>query len=182
MIFEEFVLSLIVIVAAFTVLLNVVPPELVTVTVPIVDPTAPTETTPVVLIVKFGAPPEPLTVPNVIALPIPVPTVNVVPDAKVAAPKVICPVDVPPTVELPLTLMPVLASPRVITPVLAAVTVPFKLMLLGSVAVTPPVNAVVPALVNWSNRVGGQCIQYKNIFCIVFVLYCIESLKIAIRL
>ncbi|NDE50582.1 MAG: hypothetical protein EB014_05875, partial [Actinobacteria bacterium] len=132
-------------VAAFTVLLNVVPPDWVTATVPIVDPTAPTETTPVVLIVKFGAPPEPLTVPNVIALLIPVPTVNVVPDAKVAAPNVIFPVDVPPTVELPLTLMPVLASPRVITPVLAAVTVPFKLMLLGSVAVTPPVNAVVPA-------------------------------------
>ena len=38
--------------------------------------------------------------------------------------------------------MPVLASPKVITPVPAAVTVPFKLMLLGAIATTPPVNAV----------------------------------------
>ena len=68
MIFEEFVLSLIVIVAAFTVFENVIPPELVTVTVPIADPTAPTETAPVVLIVKFGVPPEPLTVPKVIGV------------------------------------------------------------------------------------------------------------------
>ena len=63
--------------------------------------------------------------------------------AKVAFPKVICPVDVPPTVELPPTLTPVSASPKVITPVPAAVTVPFKLMLLGAVAITPPVNAIV---------------------------------------
>jgi hypothetical protein len=36
-------------------------------------------------------------------------------------------------------------SPKVITPDPAAVTVPFKLILLGRVAVTPAVNAVVPA-------------------------------------
>ena len=108
-------------------------------------PTAPlTVAAPVVLIVKLDA--VPLAVPvtedklNVFALP--VPTVRVTPSAKVAAPKVIFPVDVPPTVELPPTLIPVLASPKVITPVPAAVTVPFKLMLLGAVATTPPVNAI----------------------------------------
>ena len=100
---------------------------------------------PVVLIVKLETvlAAVPVTVDKVIGVAAPAPTVNVTPSAKVAAPKVICPVDVPPTVELPPTLMPVLASPKVITPVPAAVTVPFKLMLLGAVATTPPVNAIV---------------------------------------
>jgi hypothetical protein len=105
---------------------------------------------PVVLIVKLEDKPlaVPVTVDKVIGVPFPAPTVNVTLSAKVAAPKVICPVDVPPTVELPVTLTPVLESPRVITPVPAAVTVPFKLMLLGAIAVTPPVKAVVPAKVS----------------------------------
>ena len=52
----------------------------------------------------------------------PTPTVNVVPVAKVVFPKVICPVDVPPTVDVPVTLTPVV--PKLITPVPAAVIVP----------------------------------------------------------
>ena len=132
-------------VPALTVLENVVPPELVTVTVPIADPTAPTETVPVVLIVKFGVPEEPLTVPKVIGVPAPAPTVRVTPSDKVAAPKVICPVDVPPTVEFPETVTPVV--PKLITPVPAAVIVPLIVLELGAVAVTPPVNAVVPTKV-----------------------------------
>ena len=60
-ILEAAVLSLKVIVAALTVLLNVVPPDRVTVTVPISVPTAPTETVPVVLIVKLET--VPLAVP-----------------------------------------------------------------------------------------------------------------------
>ena len=119
---------------------NVIPPELVTVTVPIADPTVPTETMPVVLIVKFGVPEEPLTVPKVIGVPAPAPTVNVTPSDKVAAPKVICPVDVPPTVEFPETVTPVV--PKLITPV-SAVIVPLIVLELGAVAITPPVNTVV---------------------------------------
>ena len=120
------------------------------VTVPISVPTAPlTVAAPVVFIVRLDTPLRavPETEPKEIGVIAPAPTVNVTSFDKIALPKVICPVDVPPTVELPFTLMPVFASPRVIAAVLAAVTVPFKLMLLGSVAVTPPVNAVVPAKV-----------------------------------
>ena len=108
-------------------------------------PTAPlTVTAPVVLIVRLETVPlsVPVTVDKVIDVAAPAPTVNVAPSARVAAPKVICPVDVPPTVELPPTLTPVSESPKVITPDPAAVTVPFKLILLGAVATTPPVNAV----------------------------------------
>ena len=64
---------------------------------------------PVVLIVKFGVPEEPLTVPKVIGVPAPAPTVNVTPSDKVVAPKVICPVDVQPTVEFHETVIPVVA-------------------------------------------------------------------------
>jgi len=46
-------------------------------------------------------------------------------------------------VEVPPIVTAVLLSPKVITPVPAALTVPFTVMALGAVAVTPPVNAVV---------------------------------------
>ena len=107
-------------------------------------PTAPlTVTVPVVFNVKLED--EPFNVPvtedklNVFALP--VPTVRVTPSAKVAAPKVIAPVDVPPTVESPETVTALV--PKLITPVPAAVIVPLIIFELGAVAVTPPVNAVV---------------------------------------
>jgi hypothetical protein len=69
----------------------------------------------------------------------PTPTVNVVPVAKVVFPKVICPVEVPPTVEVPV----IETVPKLITPVPAAETVPLIVLELGAVAVTPPVNAIV---------------------------------------
>ena len=120
---------------------KVAPPELVKVTVPMSVPIAPdTETAPVVFKVKFDALPAavPVTELKLIGAATPVPTVNVVPSAKVAAPKVICPVEDPPTVELAVTLIGVL---RLITPVPAAETVPAKLILEGAVAITPPVKA-----------------------------------------
>jgi hypothetical protein len=107
-------------VAALTVLENVVPPDLVTVTVPISVPTAPlTVTAPVVLIVKLevGLPAVPVTEDKLNIFPIPVPTVRVTSFAKVAAPNVIFPVDVPPTVEFPETVTPL--PPKLITPVSA---------------------------------------------------------------
>ena len=89
-------------VAALTVLLKVVPPEFVIVIVPMSVPTAPTVTAPVVLIVKFDAlpPAVPVTDDKLKVLAMPVPTVKVTPSARVAAPKVIAPVEVPPTVLL----------------------------------------------------------------------------------
>jgi len=134
-------------VAASTVLENVVPPDLVTVTVPISVPTAPlTVTAPVVLIVKleteFNA--VPVTEDKEIGVSAPAPTVNVLLSDKVAAPIVICPVDAPPIVESPV----IETVPKVITPVPAALTVPLIVLELGAVAITPPVNAVVPAKVS----------------------------------
>ena len=133
-------------VAASTVLEKVVPPDWVRVTVPISVPTAPLiVAAPVVWMVRLEV--EPLSVPvtdeRLKVLAIPVPTVKVTPSAKVAAPKVMLPVEVPPTVELPPTLIPVSLSPKVMTPVPAAVTIPLRLILLGAVAVTPPVKAMV---------------------------------------
>ena len=98
---------------------------------------------PVVLIVKFGVPAEPLTVPREIGVAPAAPTVNVTPSDKVALPKVICPVDAPPIVEFPV----IETVPKVITPVPAALTIPLIVLELGAVAITPPVNAVVPAKV-----------------------------------
>ena len=144
--FAAAVLLLNVTVAALTVLLNVVPPDWVMVTVPISVPTAPPMVAvPVVLIVILEAvlPAVPVTDERLKVLAIPVPTVSVTPSAKVAAPKVICPIEVPPTVELPPTLIPVLLSPNVMTPTPAAVTMPFKLIALGAVAITPPVKLIV---------------------------------------
>ena len=79
-------------VAAFTVLLNVVPPEFVIVKVPMSVPIAPeTVTAPIVLIVILEL--EPFAVPEIldklIAFAIPVPKVKVTPSTKVVAPKVI---------------------------------------------------------------------------------------------
>ena len=108
------------------------------------DPTAPTEAVLVVLIVKFGVPAEPLTVPKEIGVAYPAPTVNVTPSDKVAFPKVICPVDTPPIVEVPV----IETVPKLITPVPAALIVPLIVLELGDVAVTPPVNAVVPTKVS----------------------------------
>ena len=78
-------------VAAFTVLLNVVPPEFVMVIVPILVPTAPvTETVPSVLNVTLALPVTgPETLLKLIAFEMPVPKVSVTASAKVAAPNVI---------------------------------------------------------------------------------------------
>ena len=86
------VVSVKVTVAALTVLLNVVPPDWVIVTIPISVPIASlTVTTPVLLIIKLETvPPEvPVIAAKLIGLAMPVPTVNVTPSAKVAAPNVI---------------------------------------------------------------------------------------------
>ena len=50
----------------------------------------------------------------------PAPTVNVIPFDTIALPKVICPVDVPPTVEAPV----IETVPKLITPVPASVIFP----------------------------------------------------------
>jgi len=72
------VVSVKVTVLAPTVLLKVVPPELVIVRVPILVPTAPlTVTTPVVLIVRFALPLDgPVTVVRLIGVATPVPMVR----------------------------------------------------------------------------------------------------------
>ena len=79
-------------VVALTAPLNVVPPELVIVKVPMSVPIAPEAVTaPVVLIVMLEA--EPLATPDTVVMLIgvdaPVPTVNVLPSEIVIAPKVI---------------------------------------------------------------------------------------------
>ncbi len=79
------------------------------------------------------------TVLKLIAFAIPVPIVKVLALVRVVAPKVICPVDVPPMVVLSTTL----TLPRLIMPVPAAEMVPSTLTCEGAVAVTPPINAVV---------------------------------------
>ena len=115
------------------------------VTVPISVPTAPlTVAAPVVFIVRLDTPLRavPETEPKEIGVIAPAPTVNVTSFDKVALPKVICPVDVPPTVEFPETVTAVV--PKLITPVPAAVIVPLIVFELGDIAVTPPVNVFVP--------------------------------------
>ncbi len=69
----------------------------------------------------------------------PVPIVKVLPLVSAVAPKLICPVDVPPMFVVSTTL----TLPRLIMPVPAAEIVPSTLTCEGAVAVTPPVNAVV---------------------------------------
>ena len=136
--------SLIVTVLAVTVLWKATPPDWVMVMVPMSVPTAPaTVTAPVVLRVRSLTAPAavPVINPRLMVFAIPVPIVRVTPLAKVAFPKVIAPVDVPPTVEIPDTVTGVL--PKLITPVPAAVIFPLMSLLEGAVAVTPPVNARV---------------------------------------
>ena len=73
--------------------LKVIPPELVTVSVPILVPIAPlTDTVSVVLMVIFDLTPEvPLMEDKVIGVAAPAPKVNVAPGLTMAAPKVIRP-------------------------------------------------------------------------------------------
>ena len=134
-------------VVALTVLLKVVPPELVMVSVPTLVPTAPlTVIDPVVSKVKLALPLDgPVMVVRLIGVAAPAPKVRLLLSA--IAPKVIVPVEVPPIVDVPPIVTPVLLSPKVITPVPAAVTVPLTVMALGAVAVKPPVKANVPPLV-----------------------------------
>ena len=130
-------------VAASTVLPKVVPPELVTVMVPILVPTAPlTVIAPVVSNVRLAVPLDgPVTVVRLIGVAAPAPKVRLL--FRAIAPVVIWPVEAPPMVEVPPMVKPVLLSPSVITPVPAAVTVPFTLTALGAVATTPPVKLIV---------------------------------------
>ena len=133
-------------VAASTVLLKVVPPELVSVSVPMSVPTAPvTLTAAVVFSVRFDAVPPavPLTLPSVSGVAAPVPTVRVLLSARVALPSVIWPVEAPPTVASSVTLTAVV--PRLMTAVPAALMVPAMFFDDGAVAVTPPVNARLSA-------------------------------------
>jgi len=99
-----------------------------------------------VFIVRLDTPLEavPETEPKEIGVIAAAPTVNVTSSDKIALPKVICPVDVPPTVEVPV----IETVPKFITPVPAALTVPLIVLELGDVAVTPPVNAFVPTKVS----------------------------------
>ncbi len=126
--------------------LKVVPPELVIVTVPISVPMVlETVTAPVVLIVRFDTvlPAVPAIDDRLIAFAIPVPKVNVTPSASVVAPKVMVPVELPPTVVFADTLTGVV--PKFSTPLEAAI-VPAKVFTLGAVAVKPPVKLKVPLL------------------------------------
>ena len=81
-------------VAASTVELKVVPPDCVTVTVPMSVPTAPTLAVPVLLSVRLEAVPPavPATLAIVGAPDPPVPTVSVTPSARVKAAVLIAPV------------------------------------------------------------------------------------------
>ncbi len=132
--------------ATLTAPLKVVPPELVIVTVPISVPMVlETVTAPVVLIVRFDTvlPAVPAIDDRLIAFAIPVPKVNVTPSASVVAPKVMVPVELPPTVVFADTLTGVV--PKFSTPLEAAI-VPAKVFTLGAVAVKPPLNVNVPPL------------------------------------
>ena len=134
-------------VAADTVPVNTVPPELVIVTTPIsLAPTASaTATAPVVLIVRLDVVPPavPVTKSKLMALLVPVPTVSVAPSASVASPMSMSPVAVPPILALAVTATAVPESPKeiVLEPVLAAM-VPAILSALGARAATPAVNVV----------------------------------------
>ena len=134
-------------VVASTVLLNVVPPLLVTVSVPMSVPMAPeTVTAPVVFKVRFDEVPAavPVIAAREIGVAAPAPTVSVTPSESVASDSVICQVDVPPMVLVPVTvrgLPPLKSSP----PVPSAVTVaPLSTRVVGAIASRPPVNSVVP--------------------------------------
>ena len=130
-------------VAAVTLPVNVPVEQLVTVTVPISVPIAPE--TPMVLVVlkvisEAVLPAVPATDDNETGVAAPAPTVRVTPSAKVMAPIVIVPVEVLPTVEVPVTDTGLF---RLMTPVPAAVTVPYNVMAEGAMAVMPPVKLSV---------------------------------------
>ena len=90
-------------VVALTVLLNVVPPDCVTVNVPIWVPTTPlTVTRPVVLIVRFDEPLiGPVTDASVNAVEPPVPSVKVTVFARITASRLTAVLKVPPKAEVP---------------------------------------------------------------------------------
>jgi hypothetical protein len=139
--------SLIVTVAAFTVPLNTVPFDWLTVTVPMFVPTAPMLAVLSVLIVRLatGALPGPVIVPALIALAAPAPKVSSAEFARLAGPTVICPVLAPPIVALAVTLTA--ADPKFSTPTPAALIVPATLSLDGAVAIAPAVNAMPAPIV-----------------------------------
>ena len=130
--------------SAVTLPLNVAPPELVTVTLSISVPMAPfTATAPVLLKATFDlAPPDtPPIAPVVIDEALPAPSVSVLPSLIVTFAKVMAPLDVPPMMAVSVTVaVPPL---RLITPMPWALIVPAMLRLVGAVAITPPVNAVL---------------------------------------
>ena len=98
---------------------KVVPPLLVIVRVPMSVPTVPvTLTGAAVLSVRLDAVPPavPDTVARSIGVAAPAPTVSVVLSARVAGPRRIAPMEVPPTVDVPVTFRGVSLSPRVISP------------------------------------------------------------------
>ena len=75
---------------------------------------------------------------------IPVPTVSVTPLSRMALPRLMLPVEVPPTAAPPFfTFSSVFESPRVITLVPAAATFPMRLIAEGAVAMMPPVKLKV---------------------------------------
>ena len=132
-------------VVAPTVLLKVVPPELVIVRIPISVPIVlETVTAPVVLIVKLEARSKsvPATELKLIALALPVPIVKVTLSAKVVAPKLMAPVAAPPMVVLAKMLTGVVAKLITLLSVVAAI-VPDKYFVLGAVAVKPPAKVKV---------------------------------------
>ena len=161
-------------VVASTVDWKVVPPDWVTVKVPISVPTAPPMvTTPVVLIVKFEAVPEavPLIALVLTVVAPPEPKVNVTPSESVAVPKVIVPLPAD-NVELPVN--EVVPS---VNAVLVVVTLPFTVVELGLLPLpeveTPPVkvNASLPL-----PKVTVPVFKKLTAFVIVLLLPVIDTL------
>ena len=139
------VVSVIVTVPTSTPDWNVVPPDCVIVSTPMLVPTAPvTVAVPVVLIVTFSpAPPAvPVTEPIWIVLAMPVPTESAAPSSSTTGPSVIAPLDAPPMLAHARTVTVVFASPSVITPVVASI-VPETVRADGAVATTPPAKVKV---------------------------------------
>ena len=124
------------------------PADLVIVTVPRLEPTAPVMlAAPEVLMVRLGVPEAPLMVEfAAMRLAAPAPNVRVVAAAKVVAATVIAPVEVPPMSVL--AVVEIAFPSKLSTPVPDAEMVPANDLELGAVAVTPAVNCVeVPATV-----------------------------------
>ena len=119
-----------------TELLKVIPPELVTVKLPILVPIAPlTVTTSVVLIVRFDLTPVvPLIELKVIGVAAPAPKVKVAPGLTVAAPKVMRP-----TPGLKVALVSkVTGEFRDIAAAVALISLALTLIAEDALAVTPP--------------------------------------------